>query len=258
MKLVIVGTGYVGLITGACFAEFGYETLCVDKNQSRIGKLKHAKCPFYEPGIDDLIHKHFNETKLLSFTSSLADAVKDADLIFITVGTPTRRLENEADLTFVYEVAKEISENITNYSLIVTKSTVPVGTTKKIKEIISKKIPANKFDVVSNPEFLREGSAINDFLYPDRVIIGTDSKKSERLMKEVYKSLFLQEVPIFFTSIAIFIWFIVFFIWNIIYFKNFEEKDLIKRFGQQYQNYKKNVPILYPRLTPYKMNNTLQ
>ena len=201
MKLVIVGTGYVGLITGACFAEFGYATLCVDKNQSRIEKLINAKCPFYEPGIDELLHKHLNETKLLSFTSSLADAAKDADLIFITVGTPSKRLENEADLTAVWDVAKEISNNIKKYCVIVTKSTVPVGTTSKVKKIISSKLDKDKFDVVSNPEFLREGSAVNDFMRPDRIIIGTDSKKSEKIMQELYRPLYLIETPIVSTSI---------------------------------------------------------
>jgi len=201
MKLVIVGTGYVGLITGACFAEFGYQTVCVDKDKSRIDKLKNAKCPFYEPGIDDLLEKHLNDTKLLSFTASLVDAVKDADLIFITVGTPTKRLENEADLTAVWDVAKEISNNIKKYCVVVTKSTVPVGTTSKVKEIISSKLDQNKFDVVSNPEFLREGSAINDFMRPDRIVLGTESKKSENIMRELYRPLNLIETPIVSTSI---------------------------------------------------------
>ncbi len=201
MKLVVVGTGYVGLITGACFAEFGYETICVDKDQNRISKLKNAKCPFFEPGIDNLLNKHLNDTKLLSFTSSLETAVKYADVIFITVGTPSKRLENEADLSAVWEVAKEISHHIKNYCVVVTKSTVPVGTTTKVKEIIEMKLAKDKFDVVSNPEFLREGSAINDFMRPDRVVIGAESKKSENVMRQLYRPLYLLETPIVSTSI---------------------------------------------------------
>ncbi len=201
MKLVVVGTGYVGLITGACFAEFGYNTLCVDKDKTRIEKLKNAKCTFYEPGIEDLLHKHLNDTKLLNFTSSLADAAKDADIIFITVGTPSKRLENEADLTAVWEVAEEIADHIKKYCVVVTKSTVPVGTTFRVKEIILSKLNKDNFDVVSNPEFLREGSAINDFMRPDRVVIGTENKKSEDIMKELYRPLYLLETPIISTTI---------------------------------------------------------
>ena len=201
MKLVVVGTGYVGLITGACFAEFGYETVCVDKDKSRIDKLKNAKCPFFEPGIDGLLSKHLNDTKLLSFTPSIAEAVEDANVVFITVGTPTKRLENDADLSAVWDVAEELSKHIKNYCVVVTKSTVPVGTTTKLKQIISKKLDLNKFDVVSNPEFLREGSAINDFMRPDRIVLGTESKKSENIMRELYRPLNLIETPIVSTSI---------------------------------------------------------
>ena len=201
MKLAIIGTGYVGLISGACFAEFGYQTVCIDKNEQRINELNKSKCPFYEPGIEDLLEKHLNKTKLLSFSSSLSESIQDADIIFITVGTPTRALEDEVDLSFVWEVAKEISENIKKYCVIVTKSTVPVGTTKEIKKIIEKKIDYNNFDVVSNPEFLREGSAINDFMRPDRVVIGTESKKSETIMRDLYRPLNLIETPIISTTI---------------------------------------------------------
>ena len=201
MKLVVVGTGYVGLITGACFAEFGYETVCVDKDTHRISKLQKGACPFYEPGIEILLDKHINQTNLLSFSSSISKAINNADLIFITVGTPSRRLENEADLTFVWDVAKEISENINKYCVVVTKSTVPVGTTKKVKNIISKKIKLENFDVVSNPEFLREGSAIDDFMRPDRIIIGCENIKSEKIMRELYRPLYLIETPIISTTI---------------------------------------------------------
>ena len=193
MKLVIVGTGYVGLVSGACFAEFGYQTICVDKDKDRIESLNYGKCPFFEPGMDDLLYKHLRISKLLSFSSSLSDSMKDADIIFITVGTPNRRLEDDADLTSVWSVAEEISENIKNYCLVVTKSTVPIGTSDEIKKIIENKISKDNFDVVSNPEFLREGSAIKDFMYPDRVVIGTENQRSENIMKK--------KIPLISTSI---------------------------------------------------------
>ncbi|MBT5213744.1 MAG: UDP-glucose/GDP-mannose dehydrogenase family protein [Pelagibacteraceae bacterium] len=201
MKLAIIGTGYVGLITGACFAEFGYQTVCVDKDLNRVNELNKSKCPFYEPGIEDLLDKHLNKTKLLTFSNSLAESVKEADIIFITVGTPSKRLDGEADLSYVWNVAAEISENISKYCIIVTKSTVPVGTTKEVKKIILKKINKENFDVVSNPEFLREGSAISDFMRPDRVVIGSENKKSEYIMRELYRPLYLLETPIISVSI---------------------------------------------------------
>ena len=201
MNLTIVGTGYVGLVTGACFAEFGYSVKCIDKDSERLEKLKSGKCPFYEPGMEELLDKHINKTKLISFDSTLQNNLKNSDIVFITVGTPTRRLEDEADLSFVWQVAEEIAENINKYCLVVTKSTVPVGTTREVKKIISNKIDEKLFDVVSNPEFLREGSAIDDFIRPDRVVIGTDNKKSETIMKELYRPLFLKETPIVSTSI---------------------------------------------------------
>ena len=201
MKLVIVGTGYVGLVTGVCFSEFGYETVCVDKDEKRISELKESKCPFFEPGMDELLSKHFNKTKLLNFSSSLSDAMKDASIIFITVGTPSRRLEDEADLSAVWKVSEEIANNINSYCLVVTKSTVPVGTTKEIKRIIKSITSEKNFDVVSNPEFLREGSAINDFMRPDRVVIGTESTNSEKIMRELYRPLYLIETPIVSTTI---------------------------------------------------------
>ena len=201
MNLTIVGTGYVGLVTGACFAEFGYSVKCIDKDLERLEKLKSGKCPFYEPGMEKLLEKHINKTKLISFDSTLQNNLKNSDIVFITVGTPTRRLEDEADLSFVWQVAEEIAENINKYCLVVTKSTVPVGTTRGVKKIISNKIDEKLFDVVSNPEFLREGSAIDDFIRPDRVVIGTDNKKSETIMKELYRPLFLKETPIVSTSI---------------------------------------------------------
>jgi UDPglucose 6-dehydrogenase len=201
MKLVIVGTGYVGLISGLCFAEFGFQTVCVDKDIDRINSLKKGECPFYEPGLENLLNKHLKETKLLSLSSSLSEAMTDGNIVFITVGTPTKRLEGEADLTAVYKVVDEIANNIKSYCIIVTKSTVPVGTTSEIKNIIAKKVNNEKFDTVSNPEFLREGSAIGDFMRPDRVVIGCDSDKAEKLMRELYRPLYLLETPIVSTSI---------------------------------------------------------
>mgnify|MGYP001284496606 FL=1 len=201
MKLVIVGTGYVGLVSGACFAEFGYKTICIDRDIKRIKKLKLGKCPFYEPGMDNLLSKHLNQTKLLSFSTSLTESIKDADLVFITVGTPSRRLDDDADLSYVWSVADEIAKNIKKYCVVVTKSTVPVGTSKEIKRIIGKLVSEDLFDIVSNPEFLREGSAIDDFMRPDRVVIGSENSKSEKIMKELYRPLYLTETPLVSTSI---------------------------------------------------------
>ena len=201
MNLTIIGTGYVGLVTGACFSEFGYSVTCIDKDNERLEMLQSGKCPFFEPSMDELLDKHINKTKLISFSSTIKNNLDKTDIIFITVGTPTRRLEEEADLSFVWQVADEIADNINNYCLVVTKSTVPVGTTREVKKIISKKVNHNLFDVVSNPEFLREGSAINDFIRPDRVVIGTENKKSENIMRELYRPLFLKETPIVSTSI---------------------------------------------------------
>ena len=201
MNLTIVGTGYVGLVTGACFAEFGYSVTCIDKDNKRLEMLKSGKCPFFEPGMDELLDKHINKTKLISFASTIKNNLENTDIIFITVGTPTRRLEDDADLSFVYQVAEEIAHNIKKYSLVVTKSTVPVGTTREVKKIIANKVDQKFFDVVSNPEFLREGSAINDFIRPDRIVIGVENEKSENIMRELYRPLFLKETPIVASSI---------------------------------------------------------
>jgi len=201
MKLVIVGTGYVGLVSGLCFAEFGFETICVDKDNVRIDNLKKGICPFFEPGLEILLNKHLEKTKLLSLSSSLSESMVGADIVFITVGTPAKRLEDDADLRAVYNVADEIANNINKYCLVVTKSTVPVGTTREVNKIISKKVKKEKFDTVSNPEFLREGSALNDFMHPDRIVIGCDNIKSEKMMRELYRPLYLLETPIVLTSI---------------------------------------------------------
>ena len=201
MKLVIVGTGYVGLVSGLCFSEFGFETVCVDTDDKRIDSLQKGECPFYEPGLQNLLDKHLKKTKLFSLNKSLSEAMIDADIVFITVGTPTKRLEGNADLSAVYNVAEEVSKYIKNYCLVVTKSTVPVGTTREVNKIIKKRVKKEKFDTVSNPEFLREGSAINDFMRPDRIVIGCDTFKAEQMMRELYRPLYLLETPIVATTI---------------------------------------------------------
>ena len=201
MKLVIVGTGYVGLVSGLCFSELGFETICVDRDATRINELKKGVCPIFEPGVNELLEKHLNNTKLISFTTSIKEAMKNSDIVFITVGTPTRRINNEADLTSIMEVAEEIAENINSYCVVVTKSTVPPGTTNDVKDIIKSKVLSENFDVVSNPEFLKEGSAINDFMQPDRVVIGADSEKPKTLIKNLYKNLNLKENSLFLTTI---------------------------------------------------------
>ncbi len=201
MKLVVIGTGYVGLVSGLCFSEFGFETVCVDRDKNRISELKKGNYPFFEPGIEELLFKHSKKTKLISFTTSLSEAMGNADIIFITVGTPSKRIDDEADLSAIWDVANQVADNIKNYCVVVTKSTVPVGTTNNIKKIISSKIDDQNFDVVSNPEFLREGSAINDFMRPNRVVIGTETKKSEKIMKDLYRPLYLLETPIISTTI---------------------------------------------------------
>ena len=201
MKLVIVGTGYVGLVSGLCFSELGFETICVDRDAARINELKKGVCPIFEPGVNELLEKHLNNTKLISFTTSIKEAMKNSDIVFITVGTPTRRINNEADLTSIMEVAEEIAENINSYCVVVTKSTVPPGTTNDVKDIIKSKVLSENFDVVSNPEFLKEGSAINDFMQPDRVVIGADSEKPKTIIKNLYKNLNLKENSFFLTTI---------------------------------------------------------
>ncbi len=199
MKITIIGTGYVGLVSGTCFAEFGVNVVCVDKDFKKIENLKKGVIPIYEPGLDTLVRKNVNE-KRLSFETNLENALKESSAIFIAVGTPSRRGDGHADLTFVYEAAKEVGSKLDHYAVIVNKSTVPIGTGKKVFEIIKKVNPSLDFDVASNPEFLREGSAINDFMRPDRVVIGCESEKAKNILKELYRPLFLLETPILFTK----------------------------------------------------------
>ena len=199
MRVAMIGTGYVGLVSGACFSEFGVDVVCVDKDDSKIATLEAGKMPIYEPGLEDLVAKNV-EAGRLSFTTNLPSAVKSADAVFIAVGTPSRRGDGHADLSYVFVAAKEIAEAVDGYTVVVTKSTVPVGTGREVEEIIAKAQPNADVDVVSNPEFLREGSAIEDFMRPDRVVIGTKSERAQNVMRSLYRPLYLTETPIVFTS----------------------------------------------------------
>jgi len=185
MKLCMIGTGYVGLVSGVCFADLGNEVICVDKDLSKIENLKNGIIPIYEPGLDELVIKNY-KNKRLKFSTNLKDSILKSDIIFICVGTPTKKNGNDADLSQVYSVAKEISKSIKKFKIIITKSTVSVTTGDEIEKIISKKISKKLFSVVSNPEFLREGAAIRDFYKPDRIIIGTSHKKSNNVLKNLY------------------------------------------------------------------------
>jgi UDPglucose 6-dehydrogenase len=197
----MIGTGYVGLVSGACFSEFGYHVTCVDKDARKIAALKAGKMPIYEPGLDDLVGNNVRPGRL-EFTTDLAGPVGQADAVFIAVGTPTARHgEGYADLSYVFGAAEEIAAGLRDYTVVVTKSTVPVGTGRKVHKIISEKAPRADFDVASNPEFLREGAAINDFLRPDRVVVGAESERSRALLRELYRPLFLNETPIVMTSL---------------------------------------------------------
>ena len=200
MRIAMIGTGYVGLVSGACFSEFGTDVVCVDKDAGKIERLLDGIMPIYEPGLDTLVEKNVKAGRL-SFTTDLAEAVKGADIVFIAVGTPTRRGDGHADLSYVYAAAEEIGQAIDEYTVVVTKSTVPVGTGREVHRIISGIRDAGEFDVASNPEFLREGSAIEDFMRPDRVVIGTDSDRAAEVLKQLYRPLFLMETPILFTKI---------------------------------------------------------
>lgn len=195
MKIAMIGTGYVGLVSGVCFSDFGHEVVCVDNNPEKIAMLERGEVPIYEPGLDDLMGKNVAAGRL-SFSGDLSKSVAEADAVFIAVGTPTRRGDGHADLTFVYAVAEEIGNAISGYTVIVTKSTVPVGTNRQVKQIIRKVNPDAKFDVASNPEFLREGAAIDDFMRPDRVVVGVQTERATEVMQDVYRPLFLREFPV--------------------------------------------------------------
>lgn len=200
MKIAMIGTGYVGLVSGACFSEFGVEVVCVDKDEEKINKLKAGECPIYEPGLENLVANNV-ASKKLSFTTDLTTGIKGADAVFIAVGTPSRRGDGHADLSYVYGAAKEVAEAMDGYTVIVTKSTVPVGTGREVKRIMAEARPDAEFDVASNPEFLREGAAISDFMRPDRVVIGTETKRAADVLSELYRPLYLLETPIVQTTL---------------------------------------------------------
>ncbi len=199
MKIAMVGSGYVGLVSGACFADFGHEVVCIDKDQSKIDRLHEGVMPIYEPGLDALVESNVAAGRL-SFTTDLAEGIAGAQAIFIAVGTPSRRGDGHADLSFVHAVAREVGENLANDAVVVTKSTVPVGTGDEVERIIAETGCKHRVSVVSNPEFLREGAAIGDFKRPDRIVIGAEDDFGREVMREVYRPLFLNESPILFVS----------------------------------------------------------
>jgi len=199
MRIGVVGTGYVGLVSGTCFAEFGVEVVCLDTDQSKIDMLENGQIPIYEPGLDDLVEKQVKAGRL-SFTTDISVAMKDADAVFIAVGTPPRPEDGHADMTYVHQAARDIAKNLDGYTVVVTKSTVPVGTAREVEKIIRETNPNAQFDVCSNPEFLREGAAINDFMRPDRVVVGSNSERAKEVMQELYRPLFLNQTPIVFVA----------------------------------------------------------
>ncbi|RMA42729.1 UDP-glucose dehydrogenase family protein [Rhodophyticola porphyridii] len=200
MRIAMIGTGYVGLVSGVCFSDFGHDVVCVDKDPRKIEMLDAGKVPIYEPGLDVLLAKNV-EAGRLTFTTDLARAVDGAEAVFIAVGTPTRRGDGHADLTYVMAAAEEVANALTGYTVIVTKSTVPVGTNRKVKQVVAKANPSAEFDVASNPEFLREGAAIDDFMRPDRVVVGVQSERAGEVMAEIYRPLFLRDFPILTTDL---------------------------------------------------------
>ena len=200
MHVAMIGTGYVGLVSAACFSEFGVDVVCVDKVLEKIEGLKAGNMPIYEPGLEELVNHNIAAGRL-SFTTEIAEAVPHADVVMLAVGTPSRRGDGHADLSFVYAAAEEIADAMNGYSVVVTKSTVPVGTGDEIARIIRARRPDANFDIVSNPEFLREGAAIGDFMRPDRVVVGVESERAKAVMAELYRPLFLIETPVVFTSV---------------------------------------------------------
>ncbi len=199
MRVTMIGSGYVGLVSGACFADFGHVVTCVDTDASKIDALNRGEIPIYEPGLEDLVAKNVREDRL-SFTTDFADAVARADAVFIAVGTPTRRGDGHADLSYVYQAARDVVAALDGFTVVVTKSTVPVGTGDEVERIMREARPQADFAVVSNPEFLREGAAISDFKRPDRIVIGTEDARGRAMMEELYRPLYLNAAPLLFTS----------------------------------------------------------
>lgn len=200
MKIAVIGTGYVGLVSGVCFSDFGHDVVCVDKDAAKIEKLERGEVPIFEPGLDVLMTRNI-EAGRLSFTLDLAEALEGAEAVFIAVGTPTRRGDGHADLSYVMAAAAEIAVTAKDYIVIVTKSTVPVGTNAKVAEVVAKANPDLDFDIASNPEFLREGAAIDDFMKPDRVIVGVESERAAKIISDIYRPLYLRDFPIVTTDL---------------------------------------------------------
>ncbi len=199
MRIVMIGSGYVGLVSGVCFADFGHTVVCVDKDAAKIAALKTGRVPIFEPGLEDLLAKNVRDGRL-SFTTDMKEAVAAADAVFIAVGTPSRRGDGHADLTYVYGAAREIAEAVDGFTVVVTKSTVPVGTGDEVERIMAEANPTADVAVVSNPEFLREGAAISDFKRPDRIVVGSDDDRAVEVMREIYRPLYLNAAPLFFTT----------------------------------------------------------
>ncbi len=199
MQIAMIGTGYVGLVSGACFSEFGHDVVCVDMDAEKIARLRAGEVPIFEPGLEAVVARNVSEGRL-SFSTELTKAVRGADAVFIAVGTPSRRGDGHADLAYVHAAAAEIGAALNGYTVIVTKSTVPVGTSREVAKILRAARPDAEFDVASNPEFLREGAAITDFMRPDRVVIGTNSARAREVLRQVYRPLYLIETPIIFTG----------------------------------------------------------
>jgi len=199
MRIAMIGTGYVGLVSGACFADFGHRVICVDKDQAKIAALDSGEIPIFEPGLAELVERNVKENRL-EFSTDLPSAVKSAEVVFIAVGTPSRRGDGHADLSYVFGAAKEIADTISKYTVVIMKSTVPVGTGDEVERVIRDAKPKAEFAVVSNPEFLREGAAINDFKRPDRIVIGAENARAREVMTEVYRPLYLNAAPMLFTE----------------------------------------------------------
>jgi len=199
MRIAMIGSGYVGLVSGACFADFGHQVVCVDKDARKIDALKQGKMPIYEPGLAELVGNNVRQNRL-AFTTALEEPVSQADAVFIAVGTPSRRGDGHADLSYVYDAAREVARALDGFTAVITKSTVPVGTGDEVERVMRQTRADADFAVVSNPEFLREGAAIRDFKHPDRIVIGTDDERAKAVMAEIYRPLYLNRAPIMYTE----------------------------------------------------------
>ncbi|HLS69529.1 MAG TPA: UDP-glucose/GDP-mannose dehydrogenase family protein [Kiloniellales bacterium] len=200
MRIAMIGTGYVGLVSGVCFSDFGHDVICVDRSEEKIAKLERGEVPIYEPGLDAILARNV-EAGRLQFTTDIATALEGAEAVFIAVGTPSRRGDGHADLSYVMGAAEDIARSLKDYAVVVTKSTVPVGTNRKVGEVIRATNPEANFDVASNPEFMREGAAIEDFMKPDRVVIGVESERAREIMGDIYRPLYLRDFPIVYTGL---------------------------------------------------------